>query len=108
MKRNLLKLTLAMALVAVTTCLAFGQAPTAPLNGAVTDPNGAAVAGAGVLVKDDAIGAEFQATTSGNGTFSIPALAVGTYTVTVTAQGFKQAIIKEVKIDAGTAAVGRI
>jgi hypothetical protein len=108
MKRNLFQFTLAISLAAVSVCRAFGQAPTAPLNGAVADPNGAAIAGARVMVKEDAIGAEFQATTSGNGTFSIPGLAVGTYTVTITAMGFKQAIIKEVKIDAGTPASIRV
>src|SRR5262249_38815178 len=53
-------------------------------------------------------GAEFRAITSGNGTFSIPALAFGTYTVIISAQGFKQAIVNEVKLDTGVPATVRV
>src|SRR5207253_6148137 len=71
-------------------------------------PTGAVIVGATVSVKNLATGAEFKATTSGNGTFTVPALDAGTYTVTVTAAGFKQAIASNVKIDAGTPASVRM
>jgi hypothetical protein len=107
MKRNLLKLITAMALIAV--CGLFAQAQTTTsLNGAVTDPNGEVVAGATVQVKNNATGETFKAATAGNGTFSIPALDAGTYTVTVSAQGFKQAVVNEVKLDTGVPASVRI
>jgi hypothetical protein len=83
----------------------YGQiSSAAPLSGAVTDPLGEALPGAQVIIKNEATGAIFNAKTVGNGTFSIPALDPGTYTVTVTASGFKQAIVTGVKLDAGTPA----
>ncbi|MGH9940439.1 MAG: carboxypeptidase regulatory-like domain-containing protein, partial [Blastocatellia bacterium] len=42
--------------------------------------------------------------TVSNGTFTIPTLDPGTYTVTVTASGFKQAVVNGVKLDASTPA----
>jgi len=41
---------------------------------------------------------------STNGSFSVPFLSPGTYTVTVSAPGFKQAVVNEVKLDAGVPA----
>jgi hypothetical protein len=57
--------------------------------------------GADIIVKDETTGAEFRTVSVGNGTFSVPALPAGVYSVTVSARGFKQAVIKGVKIDAG-------
>src|SRR5262249_18428095 len=74
----------------------------------VVDPTGAVVPGATVVIKNNATSAEFSALTAGNGTFSIPALNAGTYTVTISAPGFKQAVIPGVKLDAGTPATVRV
>jgi hypothetical protein len=81
---------------------------TAPIAGAVTDPTGAVVAGATVTIKNEATGAEFQAATASNGTFTVPALAAGTYRVTVVAPGFKQAIVQGLKLDAGIPATANV
>ncbi len=105
MKSLLLKLLSSMALVATFSLLTYGQGvTTAPLSGVVVDPAGAVIPGATVTVKNNATGAEFKATTASNGTFTVPALNAGTYTVTVSAQGFKQAVVQDIKIDAGTPA----
>jgi hypothetical protein len=106
MQRRISILITAIALTALLCLTALGQ--TAPLNGAITDPNGAVVAGATVVVKNNVTGEKYQATTSGNGTFSIPALGASTYTVTINAPGFKQAVINEVKLDVGTPANVRV
>jgi len=76
---------------------------TGSLTGTVADPSGAVVAGAKVVVKSNETGQEFTTNTSDNGTFSVPSLGTGTYTVTVTAQSFKQALVKDVKVDVGKA-----
>lgn len=95
---------LALAVLA-SAFTAYGQiSSAAPLSGAVTDPAGAVVARAQVVVKHEATGATFNATTVGNGTFSVPSLDPGTYTVTVTSVGFKQAVVTGIKLDAGTPA----
>src|SRR5262245_63912132 len=83
-------------------CLtAFGQV-TSSLSGTVTDPDGAVVSGATVVVKNDDTGAEFRVTVSSSGIYTVPSLGTGTYTVTVTATGFKQVTEQSVKLDDGT------
>lgn len=79
----------------------FGQVSTGSLVGTVVDQNGGAVAGATVEVTDNATSKvrTVQATT--DGTFTVPQLDVGTYTVKVTAQGFKAFTATELKIDVG-------
>ena len=69
--------------------------------GSVTDPNGAVVPGATVKIKGDG-GQEFSAVTNDGGTYRVPAVASGTYTVTITATGFKTSSVKNVKVDVGT------
>ncbi len=82
--------------------IAYGQASSfSSLSGVVTDPTGAVIAGASVMAKNNDTSAEYQTNTAANGTFTIPALTPGTYTVTISAPGFKQAILKGVKLDAG-------
>jgi hypothetical protein len=85
--------------------LTFGQiSSTSPLSGAVTDPTGAVVPNATITVRNNATGQEFKSNTANNGIFTIPALGVGVYTVTIEAQGFKKAVVNDVKIDAATPA----
>src|SRR5678815_58418 len=91
-----------MALVAMFALTVFGQAGvTGSIAGAVSDPTGAVVAGATVVVKNNATAVEDTVTTTDNGTFNVPALGTGLYTVTITASGFKRAVITEVKVDVG-------
>ena len=61
------------------------------LTGTVTDPSGAVVSGATVMLKSDANGSTRNATTGSNGTYRFSLLSPGTYTVTVTAAGFSKA-----------------
>ena len=64
------------------------QTTAGTLTGNVLDPNGAAVANATVAVTDNATNKTRNATTNDQGTFTVPQLEFGTYTVTVTATGF--------------------
>jgi hypothetical protein len=76
---------------------------TGSIGGAVIDQNGAVVPGAAITAKGQS-GQEFSATTSGNGTYNIPAVGSGLYTVTVTATGFKTSVTENVKVDVGVPA----
>jgi hypothetical protein len=103
MKCKWLRLGSVAVLAAALTVFAYGQASSfSSMAGAVTDPTGAVIAGAEVTIKDNSTTTEFKAVTADNGTFFIPSLPAGTYTVTISARGFKQAIITDVKLDAGT------
>jgi carboxypeptidase family protein len=109
MKRCLTRLLAITGFLAFNSFLAFGQTgATAPLSGTVLDPTGALISGATVIVKNKANGAEFKATTTGNGAYTVPALGSGVYTVTVDAPGFKKAVVENVKIDVGVPATANV
>ncbi len=92
-------------LAALTLCLlaasAFAQSNTGSLVGTVVDQKNAVVANATVTVIDNATQKERTVQTSGEGTFTVPQLNVGTYTIKVTAQGFKTYTATDLKIDIG-------
>jgi hypothetical protein len=103
------RLVLTLLLVAAASSFVFGQGGTSSsLSGVVVDQSGGVLPGAGVAVKNNATGAEYKTVTADNGTFSIPALAAGVYTATVTVPNFKQAIIKDISIEAGVPATIRV
>jgi hypothetical protein len=70
--------------------------------GTVTDASGAVVAGAKVAVKNTGTGLERVTTTSGDGSYSIPELPLGSYTVTVTQTGFQTFLATGVTVDVAT------
>jgi Carboxypeptidase regulatory-like domain/TonB-dependent Receptor Plug Domain len=67
--------------------------------GTVTDPSGAVVSGAKVTVKNTGTGLERSTETSGDGSYSLPELPIGTYTVTVTQTGFQTFVATGVTVD---------
>jgi hypothetical protein len=82
---------------------AAGGAPNTVV-GSVRDVNGAAVMGASVTVTSDATGRQFSTQTDSEGVFRTPALAGGSYTVRVSAPGFKQHVVNGVRVGAARAA----
>ncbi|MGH9560891.1 MAG: carboxypeptidase-like regulatory domain-containing protein, partial [Terracidiphilus sp.] len=60
----------------------------AQLNGTVTDPSGATVAGAKIEVRNTATNATSTATTNQSGFYAVPNLPPGAYELTATASGF--------------------
>jgi hypothetical protein len=77
---------------------AFAQSDTGSLSGTVSSTDGV-LAGAIVVVTDNLSGKKRSVTTNDQGNFNLPQLEVGSYTVKITAQGFKTYTIKNVKID---------
>src|SRR5215475_6507933 len=67
--------------------------------GTVTDPSGAVVAGAKVTVKNTGTGLERSTQTSADGSYSLPELPIGTYSVTVTQSGFQTFVATGVTVD---------
>jgi len=72
----------------LTATSAFGQAETGQISGKVIDPNGALVANAAITVRSIDTGAESNANSSADGTYSITNLRPGLYDVTVNSSGF--------------------
>jgi hypothetical protein len=80
----------------------FTQGGTQSLSGVVTDPAGGVIPGATVVAKNVATGQTFEVSSNEAGVFAIPGLNVGTYSVTVTLQGFKTAVLNDVRIVTAT------
>ena len=77
------------------------QMPAGGVRGQVTDPSGAAVVGATVVVLP-LDGPSTTAATNRDGMFEVKPLAPGNYTVQVFAPGFAQFSLKEVSVVAGS------
>jgi hypothetical protein len=90
-------------LLALITAL-FGVAPFTPaqttstIHGRVTDKQGGTITGAEVHVVGKDVAADHVATTDGSGEYRLPALVAGTYTVTVTKEGFRQQILTGLEV----------
>jgi hypothetical protein len=98
---------LALALVS-TSAFAQGGGATSAIAGVVLDSSGGVIPGATVTATNQATSGAFTAVTASNGTFTIPALNIGRYTVTVTLQGFKTAVLKDIDVTAGAPAEIRV
>jgi hypothetical protein len=79
---------------------AYGQT-TGEIRGTVKDPSGAIVQGAAVNATLTGTDSTRQAVSGDDGSFDIPELAVGTYSVSSTAQGFKKFVAKDVVVSIG-------
>ncbi|HEY1338865.1 MAG TPA: carboxypeptidase regulatory-like domain-containing protein [Bryobacteraceae bacterium] len=78
-----------------------GQEFRATITGTVSDPSGAPVPGVQVQAKNVDTSAVATVGTNEAGVYTIPFLLPGTYNVTATVQGFKQAIHEKVEVHAG-------
>ena len=97
-----MKLRLLVAFILLSTALLVGQTFRGTLLGSVTDPSGAYVAGATVKVRNVATGLERTTVTSGDGSYRVPELPIGTYSVTVTQTGFQTAVTSDVEVNVAT------
>ncbi len=79
-------------------CLAWSQVATGSMQGTVTDPAGAAVPSAKVLVRHEPTRQEFETVTTEAGLFVFPSLPVGPYSLTVEKTGFKRATQGNIEI----------
>lgn len=95
--KRILSANILLVLLAITS---FAQLTTSSLTGTVSGPDGA-LPGATVTVRDNKTAKEVTVTTEGDGTFRVPNLEVGFYTVTVTSSGFKTFTANEVRLEVG-------
>ena len=82
-------LVLVVALTLVTPNRAHAQILQGTLDGNVVDSTQAAVAGATVVAKNQETNFTRETTTNSVGGYTLPGLPPGTYTLTVTSQGFQ-------------------
>src|SRR2546423_5063965 len=81
---------------------ASAQAVYGSIAGTVTDPQGAAVVGAKVIVRDQNKGTSTETTTNESGNYSVTHLVPDAYTVRIEAQGFKGTEAKDVIVNVDT------
>lgn len=89
------------AIFLMASAVTYAQPPTATLTGVVTDANGAAVAGAEIVVTQS--DKNFQRTTTSNseGIYILSDLPVGTYSVEAASPGFNQLLVENVQMTVG-------
>jgi len=88
--RRLLRNLLLFGCVAFAAMYAAGQAVnTAQMHGTVTDPTGAAIVSAQVKATQTATGMARTTVSGPDGSFALPNLPVGPYSLEVTASGFQ-------------------
>jgi hypothetical protein len=94
-----MKVRIILALVLLAAISLSAQTFRGTILGTVTDPSGAVVAGAKVTVKNVGTGLERTTDTSADGSYALPELPIGTYTVTITLIGFQTAVTTGVIVD---------
>jgi hypothetical protein len=97
------RLLFVLATVSLFAFTILGQGTTGTLSGTVSGPDGV-LPGATVVAKDNSSGKEVTATTNEQGFYQLPQLEFGTYTIRITATGFKTLVANEQKIDVGRSA----
>src|SRR5260370_23803675 len=86
----------------------FGQAAGASLTGQVTDQAGAAIPNAAVSVENTGTNLNDQTTSDSQGLYRISPLPPGTYTLTVTANGFSKYIQQGIALTVGLSATQNV
>ncbi|MGC1417554.1 MAG: TonB-dependent receptor [Candidatus Acidiferrum sp.] len=98
---NLFKLTLRGILFSFCAVLLVTSAHAqyrASIQGVVTDPQGDAVSGATVTLKNLGTNQTLVATTNGSGIYNFNALPPSTFSITVEMQGFKKKVLEHVSV----------
>ncbi len=89
-----------LAIISTLLPSALAQRADGTVSGDVLDPNGAVVAKAKVTITNDATNVSQVTETTGAGSYSVPNLLIGTYTVKVEAPGFQAYVRKQVEVKA--------
>jgi hypothetical protein len=92
--------------VAFATSAAYAQSSHGAMAGSVTDPTGAVIPGAKIVVTQEATGTKSATVSTSAGDYRFNELAVGSYTVTATAAGFSTSTSTGVQVTVnGTASL---
>jgi hypothetical protein len=101
-RRSMMQASLWVVLVAILASGLMAQIQNGQFAGVVTDPSGAAIANAKVTVTNAGTNLAVTTMTNATGNYFARELPVGTYTITVEAQGFKTVTNKDLILNAGT------
>jgi hypothetical protein len=76
----------------------YAQSVRGAIAGTVTDPSGAVIVGAKIVATNNSTGATAETESSSVGTYHFPSIALGTYTLSITAPGFSPATVNNVLV----------
>jgi hypothetical protein len=97
---------LTVLLVAALTAIPLAaQVDKATISGTVTDSTGAVLVGAKVVAKNVETGIEQSAAADAQGRYRLPDVAIGTYQIEVSKEGFKSLVRKGVTLTIGSQSV---
>ncbi|MGD9628377.1 MAG: carboxypeptidase regulatory-like domain-containing protein [Pyrinomonadaceae bacterium] len=99
MKRIVIGMVGPILVLVFCQALVYSQT-TGSIAGTVVDANGAAVPAATVVIRGGG-GQEFTVVTNDSGSYRVPSVASGVYSVTTTAPSFKRSVVEDVKVDVG-------
>ncbi|HMF53124.1 MAG TPA: carboxypeptidase-like regulatory domain-containing protein, partial [Edaphobacter sp.] len=85
---ELILIAAVLVFFALTSLSAHSQVVGGTLSGVITDPTGAALSEATVLIHNDETGNERRIVTGADGRYSAPSVPIGSYTITVQHEGF--------------------
>jgi hypothetical protein len=94
-------LFLALAVLVALPATSLGQTFRGGISGTVTDQSGAVVIGAQVTAVETSTNTDYKTVSSSAGEFSFSNLPLGSYTISVTATGFKNLKVDKVPVTAG-------
>lgn len=98
---NMKKLSIMLLMILMSAMFAYSQPTTGKIIGTVVAPDGGLVPGAQVVVTDNQTKKTRTVVAGEDGTFEVPQLDFGVYTVVVSATGYKTFNAPDIKIDAG-------
>jgi Carboxypeptidase regulatory-like domain/TonB dependent receptor len=94
----------AISLIAIAVICVFaavGQSNTGTISGVVSDPNGAAIANASVVITNIGTNEKRTLQTDGDGRYEAASLSTGSYKVTATANGFQETTVSNARLAVG-------
>src|SRR6478609_6442508 len=97
-----MRVRMIFAFVVLVSASLVAQTFRGTILGTVTDASGAVVSGANIAVKNVNTGLERSTQASADGSYSIPELPLGTYTVTISQTGFQTSVTSNVVVDVAT------
>ncbi len=88
-------------LLSAFALFAMAQVPVGTITGTVTDPSGAVIRDASIIIKNKATGIERQLKSDSDGNFVAASLAAGEYEVRTVVEGFRT-LLREVTVATGS------
>ena len=94
-----LRFRLTLLLVLFSALPLFASGPTGTITGTISDPSGAVILKARVVVRNEATNATREARSNDDGDYTVALLPPGRYSVAVESAGFRRSIMHGVNLD---------